>query len=150
MRKKARGLSLIEILFATMLLTVCVVSVITVMLGMLKSSTKGEDQQIALEIADRTLSQLASVDESNWAAITSTPQDVYTHDPRTQTRFETVVPPPVKLGAAPGTLIMGELYNVTVTVQWWDQAGQNRAGYGRQSVTLTRTIYLERSPSSGP
>lgn len=144
------GLSLLEILLATMLLTIVLVFIIVTMLGLLRSSTKGEDQQVALEIADRVLAQLANSDESNWAALTSTPQFVYTHDPRSQTRFETVVTmPALKLNAAPstaGALVMGELYDVTVTVRWWDQTTPTRQGYGLQSVTLTRTIYVECSP----
>jgi hypothetical protein len=134
-------------MFATMLLMVCLVSVVTVMLGLFKSSTKGVDQQVALSIADRTLAQLAQADESNWAGITSNPNEIYTHDPGSQTRFETTFTVD-KLNAAPATVTMGELYNVTVTVLWWDPANQTRVGYGRQSVSLTRTLYLEKSPSS--
>lgn len=143
------GMSLLEILLATMMLTTVLIFIIVTMLGLLRSSTKGEDQQVALEIADRTLAQLASADESNWVGLTANPQLIYTHDPRTQTRFETVVPTPLKLNAAPTGLTMGELYDVTVIVQWWDQSTPTRQGYGLQSVRLTRTIYVERSPTSG-
>lgn len=146
--QRRTGLSLLEILLATAILTVCLVFVITLLLGLFRSSTKGEDQTIALEIADRLLSQISNADPSKWDQIAADPNVVYTHDTRTQTVFSTDLQYTQLLAApadSPTTPQMGDIYDVSVDVSWWDQS-QKRAGYGQQKVTLKRTIYVEMSP----
>ena len=144
------GISLLEIVLATAILTVCLVFVITLLLGLFRSSTKGEDQTIALEIADRLLSQISNADPSKWDIIAADPNVVYTHDPRTQTVFETDLQYSQLLAApanSPTTPQMGDIYDVNVDVSWWDQgASDQRHGYGTQRVTLKRTVYVEMSP----
>lgn len=148
--RRRRGLSLIELLLATAILTVCLVFVITLLLGLFRSSTKGEDQTIALEIADRLLSQISNADPSKWDLIASDPNVLYTHDPRSQTVFKTDLDY-LELSAAPAdtatTPQMGDIYDVTVDVSWWAEDGTtSRRGYGLQKVTLKRTVYVEMSP----
>lgn len=144
MRSSRHGLTVLEVLFATLLLTVCVIFVITAMLGMFRSATKGQDQTVALELADKLLTQLSDADSSYWTQIVDDPNVLYTHDPEAPTTFKAEFR---YINA--DTLTMGNLYAVTVTVFWWpDAAGNNvaRQGYGRQSVTLTRTVYEQKSP----
>lgn len=144
MQIRRRGLTVLEVLFATLLLAVCIIFVITAMLGMFRSASKGEDQTIALELADKLLTQLADADSAYWSQIVDDPNVLYSHDPEAPTTFQ------AEFGFVNAdTQTMGNLYAVTVTVFWWpDAAGNNvaRRNYGRQSVTLTRTVYEQKSP----
>lgn len=136
-----------EILLATFLLTTCLVFVCTLLLGLFRSSTKGEDQTVALELADKMLTQMALTDPALWPGIVSDPNILYTHDPSVQTEFRAEyradpLPEPAD------TLGMGDLYDVTVRVYWWSDSGpdKTRSGYGRQTVSLSRVIYVETDP----
>jgi len=141
-RSRRYGLSLLEVLLATLLLTVCLIFVITLLISLLRTSTKGEDQTVALEVADKLLTQLAAAVRSQWADLVDDPVQLYTHDPAIPTEFRAEYQ-----ANSVKVLSMGELYDVTLSVFWWaPQSTPNRNGYGRQSVTLQRTVYVERAP----
>ena len=136
-----RALSLLEVILSTLLLTVCLVFVITILISLLRSSTKGEDQTVALELADKLLTQVAAADPVEWDVIVNESHKLYTHDPQIPTEFlAEYTSTPVK------QLTMGELYDITLSVYWWAPRTQTRIGYGRQAVTLQRTVYVESSP----
>ncbi|MBX3170204.1 MAG: hypothetical protein KF760_22555 [Candidatus Eremiobacteraeota bacterium] len=111
------------------------------------ASNKSLDSSIALEIADSVLNQAADSDPASWAAIAET-QAIYNHDPRTPTEFRTEL-------SFPGTPTlehdMGQIYEVSVEVYWMsDQPSRTRQQYGRQSVKLTKAIYVSNMRIAAP
>lgn len=142
--RKRLGVTVAEVLVATLLLAVCLLFVITAMLGVFRSATKGEDQAIALEIADKLLTELADADSAFWSQIAQQTSQLYTHDPQSQTEFTSELQ-----WVRTEQQVMGSLCALTVTVSWWPDASgasSSRREYGRQSVQLTRTVYEAKSP----
>ncbi len=121
---------------------VVLVFLIGLFLRLFQSSTKGLDSSIALGIAESTLSQLNDASPVTWPALMGS-QGVINRDPRTTAEFVTefaFTQPPLPAGATD----MGDVYEVMVAVYWMDQsrAPGNRRDYGRQSVRLSRLVYV--------
>lgn len=111
------------------------------------ASSKSLDSSIALEIADSILTQANDSDPATWPALAQS-QAIYNRDPRTTTPFHTVVSFP------PGAVLehdMGKMYEVSVEVYWMgNNPAASRQTYGRQSVKLSKVIYVSDMKIGAP
>ncbi len=137
-----RGYTLGEVVLAMALLLIFLVFLIGLFLQLFQSSTKGLDASIALNLAESALSQVNDANPASWSSLMGK-QGVINRDPRTTAEFVTefVYSEPALTLAEKD---MGDVYEVTVAVYWMDQAStnRNRRAFGRQSVRLSRLIYV--------
>lgn len=125
---------------AMALLLIVLVFVSGLFLHLFVSSTKSLDSSVALDIADSILTQANDSDPSTWPALAQA-QQLYNHDPRTTTQFDS------QLSYRDTSLdsIMGKAYEITVEVYWMGSnpsQNPNRRSYGRQSVRLSKIVYV--------
>ncbi|MBS2034465.1 type II secretion system protein [bacterium] len=137
-----RGYTLGEVVLAMALLLVFIVFLIGLFLRLFQSSTKGLDSSIALGIAESVLSQVNDASPSTWPTLMGN-QGVINRDPRTTAEFVTECAF-TQPSLPPDAVEMGDIYEVTVAVYWMDQSRSvgNRRDYGRQSVRLSRLVYV--------
>ena len=140
----SKGLTLAELMFAMGLIGIIMVFVIGLGVQLTNSSTKGVDQTIAMEIAQRLINQAAKTDPSTWPTATMA-ENITVTDPRTPTAF---------YYTCTNTMLsdynkepMGDLHQYQVTVFWWPNqstsSSTSRSGYGKLSVRLSRVLYVE-------
>ena len=133
-----RAYTLAEVIMARALLLLVLTFVAGLFLHLFVASSKSLDSSLALEMADSVLNQATDSDPGSWAAMAET-QSIYNRDPRTTTEFHTVM-------SFPSTPTiehdMGQIYEVSVEVYWMDRPDQTRHQYGRQSVKLSKEIYV--------
>ncbi|MFN8608772.1 MAG: type II secretion system protein [Vulcanimicrobiota bacterium] len=137
-----RGYTLSEVILAMALLLIFIVFLVGLFVRLFQSSSKGLDSSIALGIAESVLSQVNDANPSTWPTLMGA-QGVINRDPRTTAEFVTEYAfSQPSLPAA--DVEMGDVYEVTVAVYWMDQSRTNgtRRDYGRQSVRLSRLVYV--------
>lgn len=131
-----------EVVLAMALLLIFIVFLAGLFLRLFQSSTKGLDSSIALGIAESALSQVNDAAPSTWPTLMGS-LGVINRDPRTTAEFVTeyTYSQPT---LPPDAIEMGDVYEVTVAVYWMDQSrtAGNRRDYGRQSVRLSRLVYV--------
>lgn len=135
-----RGYSLGEVVIALALMAILLVFVSGLFLKLFQSSTKGLDASIALQMAESTMIQAKDADPASWPSLSGSRQ-VINRDTQVTSEFVTEVVasnPPISSNE------MGEVYELTVAVYWMDQSKDpaSRRGYGRQSVRLSRLVYV--------
>lgn len=135
-----RGYSLGEVVIALALMAILLVFVSGLFLKLFQSSTKGLDASIALQMAESTMIQAKDADPASWPGLSGSRQ-VINRDTQVTSEFVTEVVasnPPISSNE------MGEVYELTVAVYWMDQSKDpaSRRGYGRQSVRLSRLVYV--------
>lgn len=142
-----RGMTIAESVVAFGLMAVLAVVVIGVFSKLLVSSAKSTDLTAGQLLAKSVLDRAARQGPDQWGVGGSTTNfgggaQLYAHDKTTGTRFVYEVLP-VRLN----TDIMGNLYEVTVTVTWWRDQVDPEAGrqqVGRLSTQLSRTVYVKK------
>ena len=120
------------------LMLVVTVFVVGLFLRLFQSSTKTLDSAVAIEMAESIVSQAKDADPASWPTLEGA-QNVYNRDARTTTEFVAKVH-----SEQIRSTQMGEVYELAVEVYWMDQATKatNRRDYGRQSVLLSRLVYV--------
>ncbi len=131
-----------EVVLAMALLLIFIVFLAGLFLRLFQSSSKGLDSSIALGIAESALSQVNDAAPSTWPTLMGS-QGVTNRDPRTTAEFVTEYAYS-QPSLPPDAIDMGDVYEVTVAVYWMDQSrvAGNRRDYGRQSVRLSRLVYV--------
>ncbi|MBN9419674.1 MAG: hypothetical protein J0I12_29730 [Candidatus Eremiobacteraeota bacterium] len=146
-RVRGRGYTLGEVIMAMALLMVILTFLAGLFTHLFVSSSKSLDSSIALELADSVISQANDSDPATWPALAAS-QSLYNRDPRSTTEFHTVLsfpPAPVM------THDMGQMYEVSVEVYWMgDRPSETRRDYGRQSVRLSKIIYVSNMQIAAP
>lgn len=139
-----RAFTLAELVFSIGLLALIALVSIGFFVRLTVSSTKSEDQTVALELANKVLEEYAGVDPAYWEVASS--ETFSSRDPRTQTtfyyrlRFR-------RLSRADAE--MGDLYRLDVDVSWWPaDPGQphqqtRRRDYGKLQVHLSDVVFIE-------
>ena len=138
------GVTLGESMVAIAILAVLIVVVIGLFVKLMSASTKGLDQTVALDIAQNKLDQASQSSAGKWQTGNSEAHSV--SDPRTPTVFYWQMGMDELTEADPTVNLMGDVYKLDLEVYWWPEKGGNvshRLEYGRQSVRLSRIVYIE-------
>lgn len=144
---RARGLSIGELVVATGLLALMLVTVIVLFAQMLDSTTKStmlaQGAFFAESVMERAITTLKtgvnpSVPDGNWSTV---------KNEQSQTTFLYRV----ESTELPSTTDpLGKAYSLSVEVRWWqdnmDAPEENRRGMGKLSVKRTRLVYVHNAP----
>lgn len=134
------GHTLGEVLIALGLLAVVLVFLVGLFVQLFATSGKGLDSTIALQMAESLMAEANDALPSRWDTL-NRDELVYNRDPQNPQSFHSRLTY-VKLREEP----MGDVYQLLVEVYWSDQApaatSDYRRGYGKQSVTLNKIIYV--------
>lgn len=139
-----RGFTIGELIVALGLLAVIATVVVGLFLRLTVSSTKSEDQTVALEIANRLLDEYAEADPSTWNV--SANQDLETHDPSSKTTFYYRLR---NRKISDDSNPMGYLFRLDVDVSWWPadpanpHASTMHRRYGKTTLHLSRVVFVE-------
>lgn len=140
--RKTRGLTLSEIIVALGVMTALSLVVIAIFTKLLASSTKSTDLTTANLLARSLLDRAVRQGPPDWGNAGNFSRDGGTIALETgeaaATKFTYQISP-VKVTNAPDPNL-GQLYNVTVEVRWWDP--EQKRGMGKLSTTLSRTVYI--------
>ncbi|MBX3172068.1 MAG: hypothetical protein KF760_31970 [Candidatus Eremiobacteraeota bacterium] len=152
-RPAVRGLTIGELVVATGLLALMVVTVMVLFGQMLDATSKNalvsqgsffaetvierEIYALAKHHRDPDANPLAPNDGSAWISFT---------DETNQTEFSYHVDS-VPAHIVPGTDDMGLTYSIQVEVRWWQSkegAARNRQGYGKMHLKRSRIVYVPK------
>lgn len=146
-----RGLTVGELMVASALLGMIMVTMMIMFGQMMATSSKNTMLAAGSYLADGILeNQITKAKDSN-PSFVSVPLDssqwVKTTDPNSQTEFLYRVEAE-QIGGTPGGQ-PGEVWYVQVEVAWWQSGGNvnsqaYRAGYGKLNLKRGRVIYVQR------
>lgn len=138
------GFTIAELVLAIGLLALIAVVSIGFFVRLTVSSTKSEDQTVALELANKVLEEYAGLDPAYWQVATA--EDFSSRDPRTQTTFYYNFR---YRRLSQSDARMGHLYRLDVDVSWWPadpnnpHAAPQRRDYGKLQVHLSDIVFVE-------
>jgi len=122
------------------LLAVVLVFLVGLFIQLFATSGKGLDSTIALQMAESVMSEANDALPSKWDSL-NRDEFVYNRDPQNPQSFHTRLTYAL-LKEEP----MGDVYQLQVEVYWSDEAPtattKLRRGYGKQSVSLSKIIYV--------
>ncbi len=135
------GLTLAELMLALGLLGLVIASLLLLFLALMSSSAKGSHLSTGVLEADRVLEALMLQAEQGMAlpATLSGEDRFYAQDVANPTAFTYDVTA-TQLENGP----LGSTWWLRVTVRWWSQTDESRAGSGQLFVKRARMVYVPR------
>ncbi len=141
-------MSVAEVVVAFGILGILAVVTIGVFTRLLSSSGKGTDQVAAQVVAQTVLDRAVRHGPPNWgfpSGGATGKLELEIREPTTQTDFLYRVEAQRATTTA-DSLSMGNLYEVQVTVTWWQEevdSSAYRQGIGRTSLELSRLVFVK-------